>query len=406
MVNNITNPAQEYLLYEEVINSTLKNLEILSKKIQEDIENSDLENSSKQDIKLVCSKITNVMSASLGLCLNRLKDNKQDFKESDLKKSKILNNVLEAYVDVLESILDFKQEVDKKFPGASDFILKISAPLTVCVVSSFNPIIGAAIHSSGVLDKVADFLQTENLEKNIERAKSAIERIENDEILVKSYITGKEIANLSEVSGIIANSLTKIGLQNIKETTDYIKTNSKGANNCLELIQELCKYSDRRIPQNQAEIKEKLNELQNSVIQSLENSGVSSEIISELRNNIDLRSASSEMEKTLLQKNNVFDNIQHVQKSADKLSSTYNVALNEIEKKHSISKEDIKHASKIINDQIKHDISGDLSKISALALKKGVDGTDKEILKKNLGIKLSSEEVLRKNLINDRSRGM
>lgn len=98
----------------------------------------------------------------------------------------------ESTINVLEGVLDYKNKIDKMFPGASDAIISNSLSVITGLVTVYSPPLGIALKAFGAAEKVSEFLKTENLDKTVNRLYEAVEKIEHDKQLSSVVTTDKD----------------------------------------------------------------------------------------------------------------------------------------------------------------------------------------------------------------------
>jgi hypothetical protein len=288
--------------------------------------------------------------------------------------------LLEAVIDVLDSVQDFKIKIDKVLPIKSDEIIKHATPVLLLVANTYAPSLGVVLKNTGALEKVASFLKDDNLKSTIYTLRETLGKLNKQ--------SGLEVVNktvdLSVQTGVLPTMLAKLGL-----SSEILETVIQGVVQTPALksfVKDVSAYADKIFPQSQKEIDETLELVKKSAISSMEKTGVPKELIEKVEKQIDkhIVQVKATLQETLDPDVSVFDKIKIQQNSANKMLDCIKDVTNTI--KSNIS--DPKNAELVTNvvvealqNGIKDRLRGDVAKIATQVQ----DPQIKEFAKKALG---------------------
>ncbi len=128
----------------------------------------------------------------------------------------------ESTINILEGVLDYKNKIDKMFPGTSDAIISKTLEVTIGLVTVYAPPLGIALKAFGAAEKVSEFLKTDNLDKTVNRLYEAVEKIEHDKQLSSAI---PELDGPEKPKKKFADSVTKSERHAVKseKTESYSK---------------------------------------------------------------------------------------------------------------------------------------------------------------------------------------
>lgn len=222
----------------------------------------------------------------------------------------LFNSMLsDNVVSSMESIINFKKQIDKDFPGLSDKILSAAGMAITGIVCAYAPSAGAILKTTGILDKARDFLKTENLEATVDKLKAGIAEIEKNKELAKLQEIGIKLSELSEQVHVPSNKLQKIGLN--LETLKMISLEVTKTPSAKEFMNKLGIYADEVFPLSKEDIEKNLSEIKQASLKTLEEHNVSPEIIEKVGKALDIRfeKAREIMETALDPKVSFFDRV-------------------------------------------------------------------------------------------------
>jgi len=301
----------------------------------------------------------------------------------------------EKVLDVLNSIMDFKTEIDKKFPGLSDKILSAAAPIIVSAVSYCMPPVGIALKATGILDKTANFLKTENLKKTIDKISSDLKDIKQDNQLKDLEQKTEAIIVITKKTDVSSSVLSKLGLSKeaLQETLKEVSHNPESK----ALLQDLCEYAKHHIPNNKMEVNQMLETLQEAALKELETKAVSKEMVADIKQSLEksFAEAAAEMYSTLDQDAKPLDKISSNQKSSDILIKAAAHLSKTMAEKYPENSKAIKAAANSLENNAKEKIAGDIKKIATKLIN---NSKGKGFAKKTLGAGLANEIMMKRSI--------
>jgi hypothetical protein len=301
----------------------------------------------------------------------------------------------EKAVDIMDSILNFKKKIDKRFPGISDKIIAAAAPVIITAITNYLPPVGLALKSSGLLDRAVEFLKTENLEKTIDKMRANLVEINKDKQLAEMQETAVKISELAEQLEVSPNSLSKLGLslKGVVETTQEV-TNDDSSK---KLLQDICKYAEKHLPNSEKQVEDNFEAIKNATIQNLKSSGASTDTLKEVSTILDnaIVQAKDEMQNALKPDSKIFDKITSVQQSADIMDKVANKVTAIIVKNHPENSQLKEETSKTITKETNKIIRGDVTKVARHLTS---NNTAKKFAQETLGAGLANEMVLKRSL--------
>ncbi len=316
----------------------------------------------------------------------------------DLKENKgFLYNqmVSERTLDVLDSILDFKKEIDQKFPGLSDKILSIAAPIIVAAISYCLPPVGIALKATGILDKTASFLKTENLEKTIDKIRSDLTEVKQEGQIKDLEQKTEIIAEVAEKSDIPASNLGKLGMS--KESLQATLKEIAKSPESKALLQDLCEYAKSHIPSNKMEVNKVMDSIQQTTLQELEKNGASQEMVADAKQMLEesFAKATVEIYSTLGQDSKPLDKVTSNQKSSDILIKAAEKMSKIMVQKYPKHSQAVKAASASLSKNAKEKVAGNVSKIATKLIN---NSKSNGFAKETLGAGLANEIMLKRSV--------
>lgn len=189
---------------------------------------------------------------------------------NSLKKGEgiVFNSVLcDKSLEILESVLEFKEKVDKAIPGGSDLIIKAGLAIITKAITAAYPPIGVAIEASGISGKIAELVSTDNLKKYVEKMDTKLKEIEKDKRLKSAAEKAEKNTELAKLSGCKANEIADLNIS-IEELPKIIEQVSK-KEQTAELFKALAAYSNEVISNDDKVISKKIDELETSITKKL-----------------------------------------------------------------------------------------------------------------------------------------
>lgn len=299
-------------------------------------------------------------------------------------------------VSAMESILNFKKQIDKDFPGLSDTILSAASMTITGIVCAYAPAAGVILKTTGILEKATDFLKTENLEATVDKLKAGIAEIERDKELAKLQATGIKLSELSEQTHVPTNKLQKIGLN--LETLKMIGSEIIKTPSAKEFIGKLGNYADEIFPSSKEDIEKTLGQVKQATLDSLKEHNVSPETIKKIEKELDnkFEKAAEMMETALDPKATFFDKVAAQQDAARMIiDSTKDIKglLGQTPDKNDI----LKDVSSKIQDTVKEKMQG--GKIVELeAEMKKLPLTSQKSVKEALGSNFTNQVAIQRGV--------
>lgn len=277
-------------------------------------------------------KILNIFNSTV---IKSTEEVSEELKEGIKKHKNIFLNgfLVKGLTKILQGILSFRKKIDEKLPGLSDFILDAAANTVKILVSSYCPIAGVILEATGILDKVKDALQCENLEKNINSLQNRMKEIEEDKKLKKIETTGKlinELANLiAEPSAATKKNTSNVELGNIENIQKlgldakgfeniikHVKTNPKAKENLIDIINSL-----DSVPSTTKEIEDKLKTTKDVILEVAEKMHLTPELKKsfEIKLNEDFKEAEKMLGNGIINNKRLLEKIALQQETQNKI---------------------------------------------------------------------------------------
>lgn len=254
-----------------------------SKIFEQNLDESDLTSDIKKQAKNIFSKV--IVKRIDEVTAQSLKDLKEG-------KGVLYNAMLsERVIDILDAIQDFKSKVDEILPIPSDQILKYAAPALLGLANIYAPGIAIVLKTTGIIDKVAKFLETGNLKTTIDNLRNGLEKVNTDKEL-------GNIAKTSELSrkiGVPFSILSKLGFDS--NVLDAVNKEVQAIPEAKKLMQSLCHYADEVLVKNEKDIDTRLATIKQSTINVLEKIGIPKDVLTGVMKQIDKNFA--EVKKSL-----------------------------------------------------------------------------------------------------------
>ena len=322
--------------------STQKNkpdLSLLSSDSQKELESIEL--AAQEEVTKFAARLKNVKKHGIktleetlnesGIKLEDRNKTKDIFKQTILKCSeRVATNLLkyslgreeaapfnvmllEAVINVLDSVQDFKTSIDKVLPIKCDAIIKYATPSLLIVANAYSPTLGLVLKNTGALEKAASFLKDENLKSTIYTLRETLGKMNKEEGLeVVSKTSG-----LSMQTNIPATILGKLGLG-----SKMLETVIQGISEVPSLksfMKEISSYADKIFPQSEKAIDVTLHSIKESAISAMEKTGAPKELIEKVEKQIDkhLVQVKATLKENLDPSVSVFDKIKIQQNSAN-----------------------------------------------------------------------------------------
>ncbi|KJW02866.1 hypothetical protein REIP_0883 [Rickettsia endosymbiont of Ixodes pacificus] len=218
------------------------------------IQNSLNELSHTENIDL--EKIEKLFNRTIQESLTTLSEALEKAYQEQLKTKDIFlfdGVIVEKCLNVLEQVLKFQQELDKLYPGTSKKIIESLENILVGVISTQIPMLGIFIQTSGILEKVNNFIDSEKLLPKITKLHNDIKEIreetKSNEKLENIYEKAKKVAAISEISKEPPRKIIEIA--------------NKNPNNQASL--ENVAKAAKAIPKSKDEVEEKIAELKSNI---------------------------------------------------------------------------------------------------------------------------------------------
>ncbi len=294
----------------------------------------------------------------------------------------LYNMVLsERVIDILDIIQDFKKKLDKILPIPSDQILKLASPVLIAAVGTVAPGIAIGLKTSGIIEKAANFLDSKNLEKTMNKMKDDLAKIREDK---KFDFVGQTLALVNELD-ISSKTINAFGLNDdkLKNIVNQATKNPQ----IKEFMQEASKYAEKILPKNDKDIDENLNIVKKSVLEILKEKKISEEISKKVMQQMDKSCAEAKnmMKAATDPKLGFFDKIAAQTKGAEALMKA-SKDINSVIKKEM---PDQKIVADTIVKTIKNKINSELEKNVTKGLNNMInqvkDPKIKDFVKKHLG---------------------
>ncbi len=288
--------------------------------------------------------------------------------------------LLEALIDVLSSIQDFKIKVNKVLPIKCDEIIKYATPALLVVANAYAPSLGVVLKNTGALEKAASFLKDESLEATINTLRDTLGKLNKDKNLAV-------ISQTSELSGYIeipVEMLSKVGFNS--KSLETVIQGVKETHGLKNFMQEVSSYAHKLFPQSEKEIDTTLLSIKKSVISAIEKTKSPQALITKIETDIDkhLGQVKATLKESLNPSVSVFDKIKIQQKSANlmldcikDITATVKTNISDSQNANLILNSGVEALKRVVKDQLQ----GDVSKIA----KQVQEPLVKEFAKKTLG---------------------
>ena len=364
---------------EKFTNFVKKHLEDFSSNIELPIKESEL---TKKEQAILKNTFTKPLIFALSRAAEEI--------DSSIKEGKgfLYTTILsEKTITVLEGIINFKKSIDQVFPGISDkFIsLALGALLGAC-----SPPLAFILKSSGILDKAADLLSTENLEKTVGKMYVSLDKIKADKELKEMHKVGEIKVEMAKVIGADPIIMEKLHLK-LEDATIVMSEISKKPLS-KEYLKNVIDYSEKHIPSSNQDLENKMQKLRETTINALEANNISPElqvkVIEIVDKNID--KAKEEMKLCLKNDVKIIDKVGSVMKAAskfDKLDGQINALGKDLNKENFKS---LQECTKALKDEVNITLRGDVSKLI-------VKGNISKELAKVVGAGLANEVLINNN---------
>lgn len=270
--------------------------------------------------------ITSAFDQMIAYSIKEVEKNISEQLKSQLKTQgkKLYNAILcENIIIFFESVLEFKNKIDDKFPGLSDQIIAMAVPAITSLATTYAPAIGAVLKFTNILGRGAEFLKTENLQESIKTMKSDLAQINEDRQMAAALKDGDKSAEILEkLNGVTTDVISKFNLN--PETTQKLVEEISKNEDAKGLLQNICDFAKDVLPNNQGDIDEKLIAIKANILKELTHAGTSEDNINTIGAILDesISEAKSEMTKTLSSENRIFDKIAAVQQAANIINET------------------------------------------------------------------------------------
>jgi hypothetical protein len=264
------------------------------------------------------------------------------------------------------------------------------------IVCAYAPAAGAILKATGILDKAADFLKTENLEATTDKLKAGIAAIEKDKELAKLQEIGIKLSELSEQTHVPTNKLQKIGFN--LETLGMIGSEIIKTPSAKVFMGKLATYADEVFSGSKEDIEKTFEQIKQATLETLKEHNLSPETIKKIEKELEARfeKAAEMMEVTLDPKAGFFDKVAAQQDAARMImDSTKDIKelLGQNPDKNAI----LKDVSAKIQDTVKEKMRG--NKIVELeAEMKKLPLTAQKSVKEALGSNFSNQVAIQRGV--------
>lgn len=299
----------------------------------------------------------------------------------------------ETAADMLEGVLNFKKDCEKKFP-ATTALVQTLMPIATTLVAAYCPPVKLALAiSPKLVSQATTLLGNDNLEKTLEKMRHDLAEIKKDKELCLAYETGERMEELSTQTKISPTALGKLGLH----LQDVLHATAETATNIVaeRMLRSVCDYADCHLPANLEQIDATFEKLQAATQENLEKLGIPIAEIeaSKVVFKDAIIDAKKEMTEVLDPNSKIFDKMAAMQRSseiidkaAEQIGATVAQSIpNSVEVKRAVTLS--------IKKEVQKTIRGEVTEI---AKQLNDRSSAKDFAKKALGSNLANEMTLKR----------
>lgn len=401
-------PSLLSFLTKEFSDLTPQELESLQKLSQIEQQAKETATTTEQNLSHLRSYVISTIDSkidSLGLSPQKNKQAKLLYKEALVKPiSKAIQKLKdpdalysamlsETAADILEGVLDFKKDCEKKFP-ATTALIQTLMPVAITLVAAYCPPIKLALSMSPKLvSQATTLLSNDNLEKTLDKMRHDLAEIKKDKELSLAYETGERMEELSAQTKISPTALGKLGLhlQDVLYATTETSTNIAAE----RMLHSVCSYADRHLPVNLEQIDATFEKLQADTQKNLEKLGLTREEIeaSKVMFKDAIVDAKKEMAEVLTPNSKIFDKMAAVQRSSEVIDKVAEQIGATVAQSVPNSAEVRRSVTSAIKEEVQKTIRGEVTEIAKQLNEKS---SAKDFAKKALGSNLANEMILKR----------
>ena len=280
-------------------------------------------------------------------------------------------------VGILEKMIEFRNQIDKRFPGTSDMIISAAGAGLTGLVAAYWPTAAETLKTFKLVENVQSFLKVESLESTIKNLNDKFDEIKKDKQLAEIHKTGEKIAELATITKVPIEALQKIGfnLESVEKTITQARTNEASK----EFIKYLGSTADK-MPATSEDLSKHLQQLEASLIKSASNN-LNAEDIKKFEAVLSVKM--QEVEKTYAasfeKDKNIYEKLICAQNSSNILTSAINDFKNKLpstSQNRASTEAFAKEAKSIIKEELPnltHEITRQAKKAPILAKELGLD---------------------------------
>lgn len=295
----------------------------------------------------------------------------------DLEKGEgLLYNLIlsDTIINILESIQTFKAKLDEILPVSTDKIIAFAAPAIAGVVGAIAPGIAVVMQTYGIVNKVANFLEKDNLNTTIEKMREDLAKVKEDKRL---DFVNKAIDLINE-TGLSGQTLASMGFD-VKMLKSVVKEVQEKPE-VKDFLIDVGAFANKILPENEKDIDKKLEAIKKTMLETLEIEKLPKELQTGVIKQIDkdFAEAKKQMKPSMETNIGFFDKVKAQNKTADILLK----CSKEVGKLVAATSQEVaKKLDTKVEKQVQENIKGDLSKIAEKMKSPKVKAFAKEALK-------------------------
>lgn len=313
---------------------------------------------------------------------------------SGIKLYGLTKTILQQTTNILQGVLDFKNTVDKIYPHLSDTLTSLSVPTITIITAISVPPVGTALQVTGILNKTAEFLKTENLTQTIENMNNNLDRIKEKKELAEAHYLGEQLAQLSQITEIPPENLQRLDI-NSKDCKAFKKEIEKNPK-VVEFLREISNYAENHLLNSEQKIQDFFQEVKKEAIEELREQNAPEHMIEDLSKNYDghMKETQNRMVESMQKASGLFDKIAIMIHGLENFRQKEKFIENELIAKYPEQKTQISKAIKQADTKVEKRVQGNIPTINKMMQN---NPKIKKLAKTNLGSKISNEVILNKN---------
>ncbi len=274
--------------------------------------------------------------------------------------------LLQSTINTIDSISAFQKAINKNHPDLSKNIIDASIYAINSILIAYSPAIGLLVYFSGVLEHVGELLKNVDFKKELGKLNVVLKKITENKLVINIKQYSTKLLKLAEKIQVSPDSIGKIKLS-LKDLTSVTEEVDHNKNTKL-LLQELCQYVDKNLPENEKQINENFSDIKSDIITELRKLKISDDVLRKVTKALDksITQAKDKVQNTLNPDKEIFDKIISTQQSTEIMEKSVNKIRNIIRESYP-NKNDLNKFIKVIDRAKKKIIHGDLDQITRYA---------------------------------------